>query len=88
MKSLSVVALSLAISLQLFSQSFIVKASAEGLKGDVNSDGTVNISDVIALSNFLYGKNDLSSLEVGDVNSDYVVEYSDMVAILSIIVGA
>lgn len=59
-----------------------------GLKGDVNSDGSVDISDVVLMVNYILG-NDSSAnvLQNGDMNDDQRVDISDVVAIVNIILG-
>ena len=48
--------------------------------GDVNGDGIVNSSDILALNNFLHGSvasKDSAMAERLDVNSDYIVDKND-----------
>ena len=61
-----------------------VALSAGATKGDVNSDGEVNISDVNAvISYILNGSDNLS----GDVNGDNEVNIADVNVIIGIILG-
>lgn len=54
------------------------------LKGDVNDDGVVDISDVVAIINVIAsGKQS----ENADVNNDEVVDISDIVAVINIMAG-
>ena len=53
-------------------------------KGDVNSDGKVDISDIVAVINHIAGTN---SYKQADVNGDTKVDISDIVAIINIIAG-
>lgn len=55
------------------------------MKGDVNLDQDVNISDVVVTINIISGNN--SSMLDGDVNKDNKVDISDVVAIINIIAG-
>ena len=57
-----------------------------GEKGDVNRDGTVDISDVVALVNIILsdGTDENSS---ADVNGDSLVDISDVVALVNIILN-
>ncbi|MBR1466742.1 MAG: hypothetical protein IJ607_10345 [Bacteroidaceae bacterium] len=50
--------------------------------GDVNGDGTVDISDIVAIINQIAGT---ASYENADVNSDKTVDISDIVAVINII---
>jgi hypothetical protein len=57
-----------------------------GMKGDVNRDGTVDISDVVALVNIiLNGSSDYQA--EADVNNDEGIDISDVVALVNIILG-
>ena len=57
-----------------------------GVKGDVNGDGTVDISDVVALVNIiLNGSSDYQA--EADVNNDGGIDISDVVALVNIILG-
>ena len=57
---------------------------AAGLKGDVNGDNTVDISDVVAIINVMAKTAEFSN---ADVNNDGVVDISDVVAVINIIAG-
>ena len=54
------------------------------LKGDVNEDTKVNISDIVALINQIAGK---AKYRFADVNEDFVVNISDIVAVINIMAG-
>ena len=54
------------------------------LKGDVNRDGKVDISDVVAIINTMAG---VLPYEDADVNNDDHVDISDIVAVINIIAG-
>ncbi len=54
------------------------------LKGDVNRDGKVDISDVVAIINTMAG---VMIYEDADVNSDDHVDISDVVSVINIIAG-
>ena len=53
-------------------------------KGDVNADGIVDISDVVAIINQMAGT---VSWPEADVNGDETVDISDIVAVINIIAG-
>lgn len=59
--------------------------------GDVNMDGTIDISDVVLVVNYVLGNADASAeygvLTYGDMNSDGTVDISDVVAIVNKILG-
>ncbi len=57
-----------------------------GILGDVNDDGTVNISDVTALVNIILGKSVAPNM-LGDVNQDGNIDISDVTALVNIILG-
>ena len=56
------------------------------LKGDVNRDGRVNVSDVSALINMILGVTAMDQ-EAADVNGDGRVNVSDVSALINIILG-
>ena len=55
---------------------------SEGLKGDVNQDGFVDISDIVAIINQIAGT---ATWPLADVNEDKNVDISDIVAVINII---
>ena len=57
-----------------------------GLKGDVNGDGRVNVSDVSALINMILGLTPMDQT-LADVNGDGRVNVSDVSALINIILG-
>ena len=59
------------------------------LRGDVNGDGTVTITDVTELVNIILGKN-TEAVEVNiatDVNRDHKITIADVTALVNIILG-
>ena len=56
------------------------------IKGDVNGDGKVNVSDVTALVNMILGVSAMDSSRA-DVNGDGKVNVSDVTALINIILG-
>ena len=59
-------------------------------KGDVNGDGIVNSSDVLALNNFLHGSvasKDSNTTQRLDVNSDCIIDQNDYVLLKNINLG-
>lgn len=58
-----------------------------GLKGDVNGDGTVDISDANLTINIILGAASLSDFPAADVNGDGSVDVSDVNLIINIILG-
>lgn len=59
--------------------------TASGLKGDVNRDGNVDISDIVAVINTIAGSTTYKS--TADVNSDGNIDISDIVMIINVIAG-
>ena len=55
------------------------------LKGDVNLDGKVDISDIVAIINQIAGT---ATYENADVNEDEKVDISDIVAVINVIAGS
>ena len=60
--------------------------SSQLLRGDVNRDGSVNVSDVTALINMILGVIPIDQ-EVADVNNDGSVNVSDVTMLINIILG-
>ena len=56
-----------------------------GIKGDVNGDGTVDISDIVAVINTIAG--DATFQATADVNGDGTVDISDVVKVINILAG-
>lgn len=58
------------------------------LTGDVNNDGTVDISDVVALVNFILSTESTEfDNNSADINKDGYIDISDVVALVNIILG-
>lgn len=61
-----------------------ISVSTEVLRGDVNRDGVINISDVVYLINYLFiGGPAPDPLELGDANCDGVVNGADVVYLIN-----
>lgn len=60
--------------------------TAGGRSGDIDADGSVNISDVTALVNIILGDNE-SHQQNADVNDDAHVDISDVTELVNIILG-
>ena len=63
-----------------------ISGDATVLRGDVNRDGKVNVSDVTTLINMILGTLTIDQ-EVADVNYDDAVNVSDVTALINIILG-
>ena len=63
-----------------------VGGSDPGLKGDINADGIVNVTDVTALINTILGTADYSET-VCDINGDGVVNVTDITVLINLILG-
>ena len=63
----------------------IYYAGEEPLAGDINGDGTVDVSDVNIAINIILGKAEYQS--AADLNGDNTVDVSDVNAIINIILG-
>ena len=60
----------------------IISTATSHLKGDVNEDGKVDISDIVAIINQIAGT---ATYRYADVNEDDKVDISDIVAVINII---
>ena len=63
-----------------------VTVNGENLRGDVNGDGRVNVSDVTALINMILGVIPKDEARA-DINGDGKVNVSDVTALINIILG-
>ena len=54
---------------------------AEHEQGDINSDGSINVTDLLLMSKYLHGTGELTEAQVGlaDMNSDKAVDVFDLV---------
>ena len=62
-----------------------IEAGSTAKKGDVNTDGSVDVADVVAILNKMAGQEVSGN---ADVNNDGSVDVADVVAILNIMAGA
>jgi hypothetical protein len=60
--------------------------SEDGLAGDINSDSSINIQDVVLLVSIILSSGDF--LENGDLNQDGVLDVIDIVQLVSLILGS
>ncbi|MDO4512337.1 MAG: leucine-rich repeat protein, partial [Bacteroidales bacterium] len=67
-------------------QSVKIDLWSKGVKGDVNGDGVVNVSDVTALINKILGTATYAD-DVCDINGDGKVNVSDVTALINQILG-
>ena len=66
----------------------LIPISTGGLKGDVNGDGVVDISDVTLLVNYILGKTSNGVvLENSDMNDDGRYDVTDLTLICNVILG-
>ena len=72
----------------LFDNFQLLYLGPASLRGDVNNDGTVDISDVLATVDFVLGRaNGDFNLQAADVFTDGVIDISDVLGIVDIILG-
>ncbi|MBQ0120098.1 MAG: leucine-rich repeat protein [Bacteroidales bacterium] len=65
----------------------IESIEGDGIKGDVNGDGVVDITDANILINVTLGKDSASKYAGADVTGDGVVDIADVNAVLNLILG-
>ncbi len=60
-----------------------------GIIGDLNEDGIVNVSDIVAIVNFIINGTIINDNQIAnsDLNGDSVINISDIVALVNIIIG-
>ena len=73
---------------RLTSTSFTVTVTAASMRGDVNMDGVIDISDVTALINIVLGSV-LNNYDraAGDLNRDGEISIIDVVALIDVVLG-
>jgi len=60
----------------------------EGLKGDADNDGKVDVVDVMLIVNVILGKQpDVFFKELADMNADGIIDVTDAMAIIQVILG-
>ncbi len=79
MKKSRVLSAVLAFILALPVTSAAVVSAVTAVKGDVNSDNTFNLSDMITFNKYLLGRGELGNAENGDVNGDESLDIFDYV---------
>jgi hypothetical protein len=73
------------LTLDLTERTLIV-AQSDGLPGDIDGNGKVNVSDVTTLVNMILGVVEMNE-QKADVNGDGKVNVSDVTALINIILG-
>ena len=59
-----------------------------GIAGDVNGDGIIDVSDVVALANYVMGETPEGfNVDVANINGDEIIDVSDVVALANSIMG-
>ena len=67
---------------------YVINVTApQGLKGDVNNDGHVNISDVTALIDYILSSDSEINQSNADTNSDGSINISDVTNLIDMILG-
>lgn len=65
-----------------------VTGESAGVRGDVNQDGIVDISDILAIIDLSLGKEDPAyNKAAADLNGDNVYDISDILAVIDITLG-
>ena len=77
------------MKLNLMNASQLIKSYSVIVTGDVNGDGKINITDMIAVKQDILGKSKLSGLRksAGDVNGDGKINITDFIKIKAAILG-
>ena len=64
-----------------------LNVAAANLRGDVNDDGNVNITDLTELIDYLLSGNAIEYTPVADVNADTAVSIADVTALIDYLLG-
>ena len=67
----------------------MVEAGEDTVLGDINSDGSIDILDVVMLVNFVLNVNEPnpSQFSASDINNDGIINILDIVAVVGMIIG-
>lgn len=65
----------------------IIPEESAPIKGDINNDGSVNVSDLVMLQKYLLGSEKVIDSEKADVNGDGIIDIFDNVRLRKIIIG-
>ena len=57
------------------------------IKGDVNEDDVLNVSDVTSIINYLLGTETLPDFTKADLNDDFEINVSDVTALINLILA-
>lgn len=63
---------------------YVEEVEKEGLLGDVNGDGVVDMEDVVSLINIYLGKTSIYNISICDINKDKIVDMEDVVSAINI----
>lgn len=58
-------------------------ASAAVIYGDVNMNGSVDITDAVALNQYIAGRCEITNYTVADLNANYIIDRIDSIILLS-----
>ncbi len=53
-------------------------SNIQSVDGDVNSDGVLNVADLVMMQNWLLGKGNLTDWKAGDLNKNDVIDVFDL----------
>ena len=66
----------------------VTEAESTVRKGDVNSDGSVDVADVVATVNYILGRSSAGFVvAAADINGDKAIDVADVVGMVNIILG-
>ncbi|GEM_PF-2463285 len=65
----------------------VTKATAPGLRGDINGDGKVDVTDVNVVVNIILGKDSKDNYPNADTDGNGTVDVTDVNAVVNIILG-
>ena len=65
----------------------VIPASAASIRGDINGDGKIDMTDAVALNKFLSGRITVDDMTTLDMDGDYLITPADATKLLRFLTG-
>jgi hypothetical protein len=68
-----------------FKLEVFTSSNSNSLLGDINSDNTLDVIDIVLLVNYIIGQSEFNDYElfIGDINSDSIINVLDIVSLVN-----